>query len=256
VSNPRNATTTARGRTYKWRDEEFTSVTTIIGGGMPKPALKAWGEKLVATTAVAKKAIWTQMDDNEAIDWLKRSPFRETDKAAVQGSDIHEWAEAYVLGHAIPVGELPEKQRPYAEGFLRFLDEWQPVYEATEVTVYNRAIGVAGTLDFLARLPGLGLTLGDYKTGKGVYGEVACQLAAYRYAEFIGAPDGTEVSMPEVDACAVLHLTPKGYNLIPVEAGPLEFRFFQYAQQVREFCESHGRTVLGAPLTPVPAEVV
>jgi hypothetical protein len=255
VTNPRNATTTARGRTYKWRDEEFTSVTTIIGGGMPKPALKAWGEKLVATTAVAKKAIWAQMDDNEAIDWLKRSPFRETDKAAVQGSDIHEWAEAYVLGNAVPVAELPERQRPYAEGFLRFLDEWQPAYEATEVTVYSRKWGFAGTLDFLARLPGLGLTLGDYKTGKGVYGEVAAQLSAYRFSDFIGLPDGSEVPVPEVDACAVLHLTPKGYELIPVQAGEEEFRFFLYAQQVRLFCETHSRKVLGAPLTPAPAEV-
>lgn len=252
MSGPANATTTSRGRTYKWWDEEFDSVTTIIGGGMPKPALKAWGEKMVATTAVAKRDIWLPMDDNEAIDWLKRSPFRETDKAAVQGTDLHDWAESYVLGNAVPVEDLPLIQRPYAHGFLKFLDDFKPEYEMTEATVYSRKWGFAGTLDFLARIPGIGLTLGDYKTGKGVYGEVSAQLAAYRHADFIGMPDGSEVPVPEVDGCAVLHLTPKGYELIPVEAGEVEFRYFLYAQQIRTFCNAHSRTVLGAPMVPVP----
>jgi hypothetical protein len=251
VSGPRNATTTNRGRTYLWRDETFDSVTTIIGGGVPKPALKAWGEKLVAETAFDKLDIWKGMTREEAVDWLKRSPFRETDRAAVQGSDIHDWAEKYVLGHAPDIDSLPLLQRPYAQGFLQFLADWEPEYEMTEATVYNREYGYAGTCDFLARIrrQQLGLVLGDYKTGKGVYGEVAMQLAAYRHAEFVGLPDGTEHPMPTVDRCAVLHLTPKGYELIPVRADQEAFEFFLYAQQIRIFCEAVSRQVLGVPLT-------
>lgn len=270
MANPKNATTTNRGRTYKWRDEEFTSVTTILNGGIPKPALKAWGEKLVAQTAVAKRDVWDGMTNDEAIDWLKRAPFRETDRAAVQGTDIHDWCEKYVLGAGLAVEDLAadDPKRGYLDGFLSFLAEWKPRFEMTEATVYNRRWGYAGTLDFLAYLDinhlvgqeclpgwlngdvpdGEALVLGDYKTGKGVYGEVACQLSAYRHAEFIGLPDGTEHPMPQVAACVVLHLTPKGYELIPVRAGEVELRSFLYAQQIREFDQVIAKNVLGAPL--------
>lgn len=253
MTNPKNATTTSRGRTYRWRDEQFDSVTTILSGGIPKPALKPWGEKLVATTAVQKKAIWTQMDEDAAIDWLKRAPFRETDKAAVQGSDIHAWAEAYVLGKPVP--EPPATQQPYCRAFIQFIRDFRPRYEMTEATVYNRTHGYAGTCDFIAEFDDLGLVLGDYKTGKGVYGEVALQLAAYRHAEFVGiAQTGEEHPLPKVDACAVLHLTADGYELIPVEAGEEELQFFLHAQQVRHFTEQRSKEVLGSPLrVPQPA---
>jgi hypothetical protein len=249
MAGPRNSTTSSSGsRTYKWRGEEFDSVTTIINGGVPKPALKAWGERTVAEIAYDQRNVWSGMDRDEAVDYLKRAPFRTTDKAAAQGKDIHAWAEAYVLGQPIP--EPPLLQQPYRDSFMRFLDDWQPVYEMTEATVYNRARRYAGTLDFIARIEPLGLVLGDLKTGKGVYGEVALQLAAYRHAEFIGLPDGVETPMPAVDGCVVLHVTAKGYELIPVEADDNELRAFLYAQQVRHFCNVSSKSVLGAPLAP------
>lgn len=245
MANPKNATTTNYGRTYKWRDEVFDSVTTILNGGIPKPALKAWGEKLVAATAVAKREIWQQMDSDEAVDWLKRAPFRETDKAAAKGSDIHEWCEAYVLGQPIP--DPPLLQQPYCDAFKAWLDQAKPEYEMTEASVYNRRHHYAGTLDAIAVCHGKRWLL-DIKTGKGVYGEVSLQLAAYRAAEFIGVGD-QEVPMVEVDGCAVLHVTPKGCDFIPVEAGPDEFRTFLYAQQIRHFLNNRAKEVLGAPIT-------
>lgn len=250
MTNPKHATTTSRGRTYHWRDEEFVSVTTIIGQGVPKPALKGWGERLVAETAVAKQVIWSKMTDDEAVDWLKRSPYRESGRAAVRGSDIHAWAERWALNQRPQIDEFPEAQQGYARSFASFVAEWQPVWEMAEASVYNRRWGYAGTLDSLVRIErdGLGLLLCDTKTGKGVYGEVALQLAAYRHAEFIGAPDGSEVPMPSVDGCAVLHLTPTDYELIPVEAGEEAFRYFLYAQQVAHFCNDASKRALGAPL--------
>lgn len=254
MTGPRNATTTNRGRTYNWRDEQFDSVTTILSGGIPKPALTNWAAKSVAEYVAANLAEVTAIaakDTAAAVDLMKGSPWRQRDKAATQGSDIHAWAEAHVLGQEPP--EPPPAQRPYLDGFLRFLDDWQPVYEMSEATVYNRTVGYAGTLDFIATLPGLGRVLGDYKTGRGVYGEVSLQLSAYRHAEFVGLPSGDEAPMPEVDGCVVLHLTPDGYSLIPVRAGVEEFRFFRYAQQIRIFGESVSREVLGAPL-PCPLQ--
>lgn len=247
MSAPRNASTKNDGRVYLWRGDEYPSVTTVISGGTPKPALKAWGEKLVAETAVKRLDQWKDMTEDEAVDWLKRAPTRTTDAAAVQGSDIHDWCERYVNGDPLFPMEAPEAHRPYLDAFLSFLSDWKPEYVMTEVTVYSREHGYAGTLDFIARIDGT-LYLGDYKTGKGVYGEVALQLAAYRYAEFIGRDD-EEVPVPEVDACVVLHLTPKGYSLVPVVAGREQLAAFLDVQKVRSFVNS-SRKLLLTPLAP------
>lgn len=253
MAGPRNATTTNRGRTYKWRDEEFDSVTTIINGGVPKPALTNWAAKTVAEFAFDQLGTWNLMERDEAVDWLKRSPYRTSSKAAAQGSDIHAWAEAHVLGQPVP--DPPLLQKPYCEGFLRWIEEFEPTFEMTEATVYSRRFRYAGTLDAIATIDGERWLL-DYKTGKGVYGEVAMQLAAYRHAEFIGLADGTEVPMPEVDRVGVLHVTPTGCVLIPVRAGEEELRFFRYAQQIRHFAEVVSREVLEAPVVRESREAV
>lgn len=246
MTSPRNATSTANGRVYKWGDEEFASVTTIIGGGIPKPALKAWGERTVAEFAFDQREVWSNMSRSDAVDWLKRAPFRNTDKAATQGTDVHEWAEAYVLGQE--PAELPEAQQPYARAFLDFLNDWQPEYDRTEFTVYNRTHRYAGTTDFSARIGPLGFTIADYKTSKGIYPEVAVQLSAYRRGEFIGQLDGTEAPVPAFDSAAVLHLTPKGYALVPVDAGEEAFAVFLHAKAIREFCGAQGKAMLRSPL--------
>lgn len=50
---PKNATEGKGGkRTYSWRNERFFSVTTIIGGALPKPALIYWSANEVAEYAV------------------------------------------------------------------------------------------------------------------------------------------------------------------------------------------------------------
>lgn len=261
MTNPKNARSTARGRVYRWRDEEFTSVTTIISGGVPKPALVNWSAKRVAEVAVAKQRIWAAMDTPaDKVDWLKRAPYREKESAAIQGSAVHAWAEKWALGLPVTVEELPEEQQPYAESFLQFVHDLAPTWEMSEASVYNRRHAYAGTLDALMHviLPeevieallvatgwdftGLGLV--DYKTSKGIYGETALQLAAYRHAEFVGLPDGTEVPMLPVEWCAILHITDKGYQLVPVDAGPLAFEYFLAAQRVRDFCEDISRTAL------------
>lgn len=267
MSNPRNATTTAKGRVYRWRDETFTSVTTIIGGGVPKPALVNWAAKRVAEIAVDRRRVWEAMDrPDEMVDWLKRAPYREKEGAAVQGSAIHDWAEKRVLGVPVTIEDLPEEQRPYALSFLSFVHEMEPTWEMSEASVYNREHGYAGTLDALLRLPAVtvekilaaggpdlsGLALVDYKTNKsGIFPETALQLAAYRHAEFVGLPDGSEIPMPHVDWCGALWITDRGYQLIPVNAGRLAFEYFLSARMVRDFCEDVGKVLL-APAVTVP----
>src|SRR3990172_181392 len=179
---PRNATTSRSGqRYYDWRSERYWSVTTILSGGVPKPALLPWGIKMVAEGAVEAVESGTlagmvEQDREGAIRWLKGLPWAHRDKAAD-------------LGTAVP-----------------------------EASVFNRTERYAGTLDAIATIGGRTLVI-DVKSGKGVYPETALQLAAYRWAEFVGVPDGSEQPMPPTVGAAVLHLTDQGDSFQHVASG-------------------------------------
>ena len=124
-------------RLWRWEGtgalEEFYSVTTMIGGGVPKH-LTAWYAKLVAelayadilahgphsrASAIARR--WAaagrlyiaelrdagmkleRADETPkglALRWLKGEPDRVRDLAAAKGSDVHDAAEQFVLEHA------------------------------------------------------------------------------------------------------------------------------------------------------------
>lgn len=252
MTGPRNATTRPGGkRTYSWRGEEYWSVTTIIGGGIPKPALLPWGIKMVAEAAVDAIGFLPEMverDRDEAIRYLKGSPYAKRDTAADLGTLVHKWIEAYSLKKPMP--KAPDTVVPYLDSFLQFLEDFHPEFTATEASVYSRTQKYAGTLDSIAtfRLPmheEPGTFILDAKSGKGVYPEVGLQLAAYRYAEFIGLPDGSEAAMPDVDGALCLHLTPAGYRLIEVRADEEVFTAFLYAREVFRFVQDTSKTVLG-----------
>lgn len=267
MTSPANATTTDTGRTYEWppTGETFASVTTIAKGGTPMgyPLLR-WHQRKPTEYAVRKRALWLPIAEDEdqgeeaAIDLIVNAATRHRDAAAVRGTDVHEWAEK--VGKGAAVSEAPEHLRLYVEQFARFLSDWHPTFVETEATVYCRSatIPYAGTMDWSAHIPGHGFVIGDIKTkpdGKYIYGEVGLQLAAYRFADFIGRVDGTEDKVPHYDACLALVVRPSSYDLIPVRAEEGELRAFKAAAHVRQFCEVDSRTVLGRKLRP-PVEVV
>jgi hypothetical protein len=254
VTAPRNTSSRGSKRLYSWRDEAYWSVTTIIGGGVPKPALLPWGIKMVAEAAVEMADTLPAMvaaDREGAIRFLKGSPYAKRDKAADLGTLVHEAAEAHALGRPMP--PVTADVRPYLDSFERFLADFTPEIIATEASVYNRSEHYAGTLDMIARLmlpqseclvPKTYIL--DAKSGKDVYPEVGLQLAAYRNAEFIGLPDGSEGPMPAVDGALALHLTVNGYRLIEVRCDYEVYRSFLYAREVFRWQETTSKTVLGA----------
>jgi hypothetical protein len=254
--------------------ERYFSVTTLIKSGVPSPALTAWGMKAVAEYAVANHrtleamlasvrvrktdtglAIITDPSAVQAaIDWLKGSPYRERDRKADIGTAVHAAIEAHIL--KAPWPEPTEDTAPHLAQFRRFLEAFNPAFELAEASVYNRTAKYAGTLDFIATIPDRGRVLGDVKTtASGVYPEAALQLAAYRFAEFIGLPDGTEAPMPQVDGAAVLWLPggddPDGWALIPVVADDVVFRSFRHIVEVARWQEETSKGVIGQPL-PIP----
>ncbi len=265
MTSPRNATTRGGKRQYSWRNESFWSVTTILSGGVPKPALLPWGIKSVSEGAVMRRdalaAMFAQCktpdackdgqfcsDCTETIRWLKGIPYAKRDAAGDLGTEVHAAIEAHTLGKPMPPWSPVVK--PYMGGFEAFLKDFEPVFTATEASVYNRSQRYAGTLDAIATLTLPLYTeaksyIVDAKTGKGIYPEIGMQLAAYRYAEFIGLPDGSEAAMPAVDGALGLHLTPRGYRLIEVRADQEVFQAFLFAREVFRWQEATSKTILG-----------
>jgi hypothetical protein len=256
MTAPRNATSNGRGREYVWPStgERFPSVTTILGA-LNKPALVGWGIKSVAEGAVARHdelaAMLASDGPDATIRWLKGLPYGDRDRAADLGSTVHAAIEGLILGSEV---EWPTSTQAHRIQFDRFLAAYEPTFEASEATVYSRTHGYAGTLDFIASIGGR-TYLGDVKTGKGVYDDVALQLAAYRYADFIGLPDGTEAPMPPVDGCVVLHLRPDGYVLHEVRADETTHRAFLYVREAWRWQNGGSDGAVGEMVMPVRLEV-
>jgi hypothetical protein len=271
VSQPRHARQTTRGRTYSHptTGETVWSVSTIIDAGVPKKALTYWAAREVAEAAVANHRVLTAMvdavrilrsDDNRirgivsdpdaveaAIDWLKGAPWRKKTRRANVGSAVHSWIEQHTLGKPLPPVEDLDVA-PYQPAWLAFIADFKPEFLASEMSVWNRTESYGGTLDWIARIGGR-VVIGDTKTGKDVYADVALQLAAYARAEFALMADGSEQPLPALDGAVVLHLRDDGtYRLLPVDVGDAVFKAFLFAREVMRWSEEVAGDVLGAQL--------
>lgn len=250
MTQPKQARATKQGRTYQWGDETFWSVTTILGA-LAKPALKSWGERVVAEYAVERRAEWLPLADADpaaAIRAIKGAPYQQASDAADRGTAVHAAIESLTLGRPVP-DKWPITVADRMEHFDRFVEEYQPEWLAAEATVYNRRRHYAGTLDGICRIGGATYVL-DVKTSKGVYPDMALQLAAYRHAEFIGAPDGTEVPLPTTDGAVILHLRPDGYSLVEVRSDEEILRAFLHIAQAHRWMIETSKTAILADVPP------
>lgn len=251
---PRNARSAGSKRYYDWKGERFWSVTTILSGGVPKPALLPWGIKMVAEGAVEAAQSgallpMVEQDADAAVQFLKGLPYAKRDRAANLGTEIHEAIE--ILTQGMPWPDWPLPIRPHMDRFREFVDAYRPEWIASEASVYSRSQAYAGTLDAIVRI-GDRILLLDVKTGKAIYPEVALQLAAYRHAEFIGTPDGEEQPMPAVDGCVALHLTDQRADLIEVRSDEQVLNAFLYAREVFRWQEETSKGVISkTPLAPL-----
>lgn len=220
---------TKYGHSYLLDGVKCDGVTTIIGRGLPKPALFNWGKKATAEAAVRERHIWEDMPEPSAIQWLKTAPDRDRDQAARRGTEVHNLAERLRDGGDI---DVPAEIAGHVDAYVRFLEDWQPDPLLIEAVVGNRTHRYMGTFDSLERI-GDDVWLLDIKTNRsGPFGEVAFQLAAYRYAEFVLDADGDEQPMPEVDRCGVVWVTDTGYELYEYRADDVVFRQFLYIKAV------------------------
>jgi hypothetical protein len=248
--SPRNAIAYQGARHYLWRGVKLPSVTTILRS-YPKPWLGAWAAKDVATRAImdGPDEPWRSLSSEEAIAYLKGSPWRKRDVAADFGTALHESLALLVAGEQVIT-------YPGAERHVQALTEWWDAYRPqvtdSEVQVFNLAEGYAGSLDLIADVYGRRLLI-DLKSGGAIGHDARLQLAAYRFAEFIGADDRYIADLPQVEACALLWIprdTPEQWQFIEARAGAAEFNQFLAVKRLHGFVTDNDKRDVGTLILP------
>ncbi len=179
--------------------DRLRSVTTILSGGVPKPALVHWAGNMCTDSAiehlpqlVAASRHPEQLE--ELRRWIRKAHTRKKDERADVGSAVHTVIESRITGAPVPsaikVGKDEDGQDLYLEldgpeigpilaHFYAFESEWKPAWTASEMVVANPEDGWAGTLDYMIgdgpiadALRGMGFAvpkgvdlMGDTKTG-------------------------------------------------------------------------------------------
>lgn len=268
-------------------DERHWSVTTILGC-LKAEGLLYWTAEEAAKAAVNSAASLQARIEEEGreavIKWLRDARFRRAKgerTAAELGTEVHAACEAYALTGQRP--DVDAEVQPFLDQFDRWAQEFQPVYQAAEVTVYSPSYGYAGTCDAFLTVGGVRCIV-DYKSSRKSfdnrgnpttpYPEVALQLAAYRHAELaavwrprrmeqyrrryylLGAAEREmAVPVPEVDTGLVIHITPDHCDAYPVECGPDIFESFLFVQEAARWQFQTSKTVIGRPLEPAKEAV-
>jgi len=144
------------------------------------------GRRVKGVTTILNNLGWNK---NVLVAWARRTALAGEDPEAVLkeagtiGTLAHYLCECHIKDEEPDMVDYSEEQIEKAENaFLGYL-EWEkmtkPKYEAIELKMVSEKYEVGGTADFVARINGA-LVLGDFKTSKGIYPEMTCQLAAYR----------------------------------------------------------------------------
>jgi hypothetical protein len=226
-----------RGHSYSVDGKPFMGVTTAINKALPKPALTAWAAREVAELVVRRREILKELDDSEIVDLLKGAPFRERDKAANRGTEVHRLAQKLSAGEEV---EVPEDIVGHVDAYIGFLETFKPADALIEVSVFNRQYRYAGTADLVCSIDKLGKRcLLDLKTNRsGPFGETALQLAAYGNAEFYVDADRQEQPMPPIDFYGVVWIRADGFDLYPYEVTEREWKQFLYCLQTAWWVEN------------------
>jgi hypothetical protein len=245
--------------------EKIAGVTTLVGDGLPKPALMNWHAEATAAYAVDNWEELSKLTPSARMKKLMGGRYESRDAAAKKGKQIHTLAERLQAGEKVTV---PDELVGYVESCVAMLNDFdlRPVH--TEAVVYSEKYRHAGRLDLIAdvllpdmpeyeHIPrgedGYSRGLFDWKSGRtGIFGDVSLQLAPYRFAEFMILPDGSVIEMPDVDFVAGVWLTPRGYEVRPLVCDREQYRDFLYVKEVARI-QTSLRDLVGEPIVPPTA---
>lgn len=227
-----------RGHSYWIDGAKVPGVTTLISGGLPKPALVNWAARQAAELAVNEWDTLAELPPATRLARLAKAHEASRNKAAVRGTRIHALADALSRGEKVAV---PDELAGHVESCVSFLDTFGVRTLMTEFPVLSRRWSYGGTGDLAAVLEALGdeTWMLDYKTSaSGAYGDTAFQLTAYGHGEFTIDAAGAEAPLPHFDRYGVVWLRGDGFDLYPYEAGDEVFREFLYIAQVARAAEN------------------
>lgn len=233
----------SRGHWYKIDGQKADGVTTLIGKGLPKPALPYWSAKAVAEYVAGNTDTVVDLvrtGRGTAVAALKQVPWSQRDEAARRGTEVHSLAEKLTHGEEV---EVPELLAGHVQSCIKFLDEWQVKPVLTEFTVGHRRWRYCGTGDLIADLPESLVTafqcgtrpIIDYKTSRsGIFAETALQLSAYRHAELYLDADDTEQQVADLGITGGLAvwIRADGYDVYPVDTSEQVFKDFLHVAWV------------------------
>ena len=149
------------GHWYRLDGDKVDGVTTVIGNGVPKPALVPWAAREVATFAVDNLDVIRDLKHDEAIDLLKGAHYRERDRAARRGTEVHRYAEQMIAGEEV---DIPEELVGHVDSYIKFLQDFNVQPVLVEAVVGNRTHRWMGTIDLVGDFNDGLRRLADIKT--------------------------------------------------------------------------------------------
>jgi hypothetical protein len=251
---------TSLGRFYPITLPDGTEVrwpsVTTIEQAIAKPALIQWAARVEhEVVAEAAAQLYADVAGTPPMKELAfkasldarigkvRAYKKEMAKAADIGTQAHariEWMLRKELGQT----KKPEpKCNEKAEWAVMAFEDWRRSVDLKPIFVERRVYSIeheaAGTLDLYAEVNGT-LTVCDWKTSKGVYGEALIQNAAYRhFLREMGlgnAKAGLILRLPKVDtdpqfeAIDVEARATETYGILPGDAERYLFELFLAAK--------------------------
>lgn len=163
---------------YMLGQKRIISVTSALGV-IDKPFLLPWALKMM------QGFLQGVLDEGAVIDathieYAKKAHKRKSEEAAAIGTEVHDWAEAYI-NNVNP--ELPEDENVLngVTAFLQWVKEHQVEFLSSERPVYSKKHKYVGKMDAEAMVDGKKCVI-DFKTSKKIYPEMALQVAAYQRA--------------------------------------------------------------------------
>ena len=232
-------------RTYVTPEgNEYPSATTILQV-VNKPALVPWAAKQERLWCIEAAAELYELLDQQhkfsptvyrqvitdKIGFIKKYQ-KELEDAGQIGTQVHnriEWEIKEQMGLNEVSGEhlpVPPLETIEAQNsFLKFAQWEQTVHFEPlhiEQMVWSDTYKYAGTFDWIAHVDGV-LTLGDWKTGKRIYPEVACQLSSY-----VMACCEMKILKPPIQGCCV--------RLPKLETDPVaDIRIYTWEEMLEAF---------------------
>lgn len=256
---------------YRLDGKRVPGVTTLIGNGIPKPALMGWYARQVAEYVEAnpleierlRSSPMPEEDNPRGLSALvlalTKVPTSTRDTAALRGTEIHDLGQRYLEGEEI---EIPLGHEQEVEGLVKFIEDWELEPLIVEHSLANRSERYAGRVDFIGTSPYLNggePVLIDWKTSNGVYGDTAMQAAAYALADFHVTDDdpATELEIPHITQTFVAHIRPGLTELHPLalERAEMErqFEIFRAAASIYRTTNERKKWLRPALETPTQA---